>query len=80
MEHRDNPPDESFLAMARRHPVITWLMIACTVGGALAGWVWLSPEWSDLKRLAAGAVAGAGCGLMVAAPRMVGPWRDGSEG
>lgn len=55
-----------------RHPVITATMVLCTLAGAAAGVVWLSGDWSLARRLAAGAVAGAGTGLLLTATKMIG--------
>jgi NADH:ubiquinone oxidoreductase subunit F (NADH-binding) len=57
---------------ARRHPVITGTLISCVAVGALAGLLFLSGEWSVARRLLAGAVAGAGTGILVTATKMLG--------
>ena len=42
-----------------------------TVAGAVAGiWV-LDADWSVLRRILAGAFAGAGCGLILTANRLI---------
>ena len=56
----------------RGHPVITAVMVGCTLAGAALGPILITYDWSDLKRVLAGALAGAGVGLLVTAPRMVG--------
>ena len=40
----------------------------------LCGVTFMDPSWTVLHRLMGGAVAGAGAGLIVVMPRMVGPW------
>lgn len=59
-------------APLRDHPVLAAVMVACTVAGAVAGVYLLADDWTLARRLAAGAVAGAGCGLIVITTRMVG--------
>jgi hypothetical protein len=56
----------------RRHPVITSVLLSCTILGAVCG-VWLlTGEWSLARRLLAGAVAGAGTGFLITATKMLG--------
>ncbi len=57
----------------RAHPVITGVMVVCTVVGAVAGALYLPVEWHTARRLAAGVFSGAGCGLIIVATRLVGP-------
>jgi hypothetical protein len=61
-----------WLGSARRHPVITSVLLGCTIGGALAGFVYLDADWSAFRRIAAGAVGGAGAALLVTATKMLG--------
>ena len=56
---------------ARRHPVISAVLLSCTLLGALCGAWLLTGEWSLARRLAAGAVAGAGAGFLVTATKML---------
>ena len=57
----------------RRHPLISAILIGCTLAGVLAG-VWgLDPGWSLARRAGAGAVGGAGVGLLISATKMIGP-------
>lgn len=63
---------DGFRARIARHPVITATLLVCTVGGAIAGVVYLSGDWSLARRLAAGAVAGAGTGLLITATKLFG--------
>ena len=55
-----------------RHPVISATLLACTAIGAVLGYYLLTGEWSAARRIAAGAVAGAGTGLLVTATKMLG--------
>lgn len=70
-------PDSSAgraLAVMRDHPVITGVMLVCILLGPVFT-MWLLPDdWALWRKLAGGLVAGAGVGLMIVAPRMVGPW------
>lgn len=59
-------------AAFRRHPVLTGAFLALTAAGAAAGALYLPPEWSLLRRLLAGAVAGAGMALLATATKLVG--------
>jgi len=67
-----SPSPPAWLDSVRRHPVITGLMLACTLAGAIAGALYLPEEWAMARRLAAGAVAGAGVALLCTAPKMLG--------
>jgi len=57
---------------ATAHPVITGVLIACTALGVVLGGLTLSEEWSLVRRILAGAVSGAGVGLLMTASRIVG--------
>lgn len=59
-------------SLFRKHPVISGVMIGCTLLGAVLGPLWMDPAWSLLKQALAGALCGAGVGLLITAPRMVG--------
>jgi hypothetical protein len=56
----------------RRHPVITGTLLGCTLLGAVLGVYLLTEDWSLARRIAGGAVAGAGCGLLITATKMLG--------
>ena len=47
-------------------------MVTCIVLGAVLGAVSLGDDWSLARRLAAGAVSGAGIGLLFTATKMIG--------
>lgn len=54
----------------RRHPVISATLVATTVLGAALGAVYLTDDWSLARRIAAGAVAGAGTGFLLIATKL----------
>jgi hypothetical protein len=56
----------------RRHPVISVTLISCALIGAALGYTYLTADWSVARRIAAGAVAGAGTGLLITATKMLG--------
>ena len=61
----------AILEYARRHPVIAATLLGCTVVGAALGFAFLADEWSVARRIAAGAVAGGGVGLLLTATKML---------
>jgi hypothetical protein len=70
-------PDEKFKPApiwqsALRHPLITGVIAFSIIAGAVAGGIFLSEDWSLLRRIAAGGAAGGGCGLMLTAYRIIG--------
>lgn len=54
----------SLRSLLRDHPIVSAILLTCTVSGAVLGAVYLSADWHLARRLAAGAVAGAGTGLL----------------
>lgn len=60
------------VASLRRHPVLTGTIVGCALVGAVLGFALLSEDWSALRRIGAGAVAGAGAGFLVTATKMFG--------
>jgi hypothetical protein len=58
-------------AIVRRHPEICATLVAATALGAVLGAVLLTGEWSLARRIAAGAVAGAGTGFLLTATKML---------
>jgi hypothetical protein len=52
--------------------VISSVIIGCALAGAVLGFTLLTDEWSALRRIAAGAVAGAGTGFVITATKMFG--------
>jgi hypothetical protein len=59
-------------AVLRRHPVITSTLIGFTLAGAVLGFYLLTDDWSAARRLAAGALAGAGIGLLMTGTKLIG--------
>jgi hypothetical protein len=66
------PTGRALWGFVAQHPVITAAFLGCTVIGAVLGVALLTGEWSVPRRLLAGAVAGAGAGLLVTATKMLG--------
>lgn len=60
------------LERVRAHPIITAFTVACIGLGIAAAVVYLPAEWSLARRVAAGVLSGAGCSLLIVAPRVVG--------
>jgi hypothetical protein len=54
------------------HPVIVAVFVGCIVVGAVLGATYLTDDWSLARRLAGGAVPGAGVALCITATRIVG--------
>ena len=55
----------------RSHPWITGVIVGgATVGGVL-GILYLNPEWSLIRRIAAGGMAGGGIGFFMTATKML---------
>jgi hypothetical protein len=53
-------------ATVREHPLLTASLVAAAAAGMVIGVVYLPAEWALARRLAAGAIAGAGSWLLVA--------------
>lgn len=58
--------------LVRSYPLITVTILGCTVIGIVVGLFYLPDDWTLARKLAGGALGGAGCGLIVTAPRIVG--------
>jgi hypothetical protein len=54
----------------RAHPVISGILVTCTVAGTIAAPFLLSEEWSLLRKLLAGALAGGGTGFLITATKL----------
>ncbi len=54
------------------HPIIFGVFIACISIGVVLGVLILTDEWSLARRIAAGVVGGAGVGILITAPRIIG--------
>jgi hypothetical protein len=58
--------------VVRAYPIITATIVVCTGVGVVAGLLCLPEAWPLWRKLAGGALGGAGCGLIVTAPRILG--------
>ena len=54
------------------HPIIFGVVIACISIGSVMGVLVLADEWSLARRIATGAVGGAGVSILITAPRIIG--------
>jgi hypothetical protein len=59
-------------AAIRAHPIIFGILISCVAIGTVSGVFLLTNEWSLARRIAAGAVGGAGVGFLITAPKIIG--------
>lgn len=55
----------------RAHPWISAIIAGGTVVGGLLGYFHLDPDWTVLRRVAAGGVAGGGIGFFMTATKML---------
>ncbi len=62
----------SLRSLPRDHPIVTAMLLGCTALGAILGAIYLSGDWHVARRLAAGAVAGAGTGLLLTFNKLYG--------
>ena len=67
---------DGVLDALRAHPWMTAVVVACTLLGLVLGYALLGQDWSVGHRLVAGAVGGAGVGLVIAFTRMLGAWGE----
>ena len=70
MDARSESSSGGWLDRMRRHPVISGVILGGAVCGAVLGFFLLTEDWSALRRIAAGAVAGAGTGFVITATKM----------
>jgi len=54
------------------HPIIFTVFAVCISVGVVMGVFLLTQDWSLARRIAAGAVGGAGVALIITAPRIIG--------
>jgi hypothetical protein len=59
-------------AVLNEHPVMATALTAAIVGGAILGFMFLSPDWSAGRRILAGAIGGAGFAFLVSARNVLG--------
>ena len=61
-----------WLSALARHPIITAVLVFCTLAGGWAGAQFLDADWSLARRALAGAVFGGWVGILLTATKMVG--------
>jgi hypothetical protein len=66
------PGARGLAGLFRRHPVMTSTVLVCALLGAALGGVFLPEEWSLVRRLVAGALAGAGTGMLMTGTKWIG--------
>jgi len=64
--------DAGWMATMKAHPIITAVMVTCTVLGVILSLKLAPSEWGLFRRIVAGVCAGAFSGICICAPRMVG--------
>jgi RsiW-degrading membrane proteinase PrsW (M82 family) len=63
----------SWISAITRHPVISAILVVCTLTGAVVGYAFLvSAAGSPLQAIVGSAVGGAGVGLLITATRLLG--------
>jgi len=70
-EERD-ASSRGWKAAIAAHPIIFGVIIGCISIGAVLGVFFLTEEWPLARRIAAGMVGGAGVGILITAPRIIG--------
>jgi len=65
-------PSRGWKAAIAAHPIIFGVFVTCISTGAVLGVFLLTGEWSLARRIAAGAVGGAGVSILITAPRIIG--------
>ena len=65
-------PSRGWTAAIAAHPIIFGVFVACISIGTVLGVFLLTDEWSLARRIAAGVVGGAGVGVLITAPRIIG--------
>ena len=71
-EEEQSDTTRGWKAAITAHPIISGVVIACISIGAVLGVLVLTDEWSLARRIAAGVVGGAGVGILITAPRIIG--------
>jgi len=54
----------------REHPVVSAVIVSCTIAGTVAGVLYLPTEWTLLRRAGGGAAGGAGVGFLFTFSKM----------
>jgi hypothetical protein len=71
-EEEQTTPSRGWKAAIAAHPIIFGVITSCISIGAVLGVFLLTDEWSLARRIAAGVVGGAGVGILITAPRIIG--------
>ena len=71
-EEEQATPSRGWKAPIAAHPIIFGVITSCISIGAVLGVFLLTDEWSLARRIAAGVVGGAGVGILITAPRIIG--------
>jgi hypothetical protein len=71
-EEEQATPSRGWKAEIAAHPIIFGVITSCITIGAVLGVFLLTDEWSLARRIAAGVVGGAGVGILITAPRIIG--------
>jgi len=71
-EEEQMTPSRGWKAAIAAHPIIFGVITSCISIGAVLGVFLLTDEWSLARRIAAGVVGGAGVGILITAPRIIG--------
>ena len=69
-EQADTP--HGWKAAISAHPIIFGVFVACISIGTVLGVFVLTDDWSLARRIAAGAVGGAGVGVLITAAKIIG--------
>lgn len=70
--HPVEDPRGDWKGALARHPVLTATLVLCTLAGMVAATVYLPTDWSLARRIAAGAMGGAGTALLITATKLIG--------
>ena len=68
----DEAHPSGLLATLKAHPIITATIVGATLLGVVIGVLFLPEGWALARKIAGGAIGGAGCGLIVTAQRIIG--------
>jgi hypothetical protein len=60
------------MGVLRNYPIITSVIVGCALLGVVLGIIYLPEGWHLARKIAGGALSGAGCGLIITAPRIIG--------
>ncbi len=63
-------PRASWLRVLRSEPLLTGVLLACTLAGAVGCLLFLSEDWAAWRRIVGGAMGGLLVGLCILAGRL----------